>query len=469
MSFGDGNATSKAFTSLDVVGHEMAHGVTSATADLVYWSESGGLNEATSDIFGTLIEFAAQNPADPPDYLVGEKTGAPLRFMADPAADGKSRSCWTPDLGDLNVHYSSGVANKFFFLLAEGSGTSAYGTSPTCDGAPEVTGIGRDAAGAIWYRALTRYLVSNSNYATARQATLRAAADLHGTGTAPYASVEAAWDAVGVDATRQLPQAPAVRALGNLKGLVGQEVRVQVEATDAQGDELTYTVTGLPDGLTMTSGGLITGVPTREYSYFTLVTVTDSAGNTGETYASWEVNGPPVFQPERIKPRTIKLGDRFFEDISANDANHPLSYEFAGLPDGLAQRAPGDVFVDGRPTMLGVWQVTATATDATGLSTSVTVEWTVVAEVPAGAPNRLEATRSDTGITVTWDLPYSSNYSTITHWEVTAEPGGHHVTVRDWFRRTAVLPGLDPATAYRVSVVAVNPGGVSPPATVDVP
>jgi Zn-dependent metalloprotease len=469
MSFGDGNATSKAFTSLDLVGHEMAHGITSATAGLAYWNESGGLNEATSDIFGTLVEFAAQNPADPPDYLVGEKTGTPLRSMADPAADGKSRSCWTPDLGDLDVHYSSGVANKFFFMLAEGSGTSAYGTSPTCGGAPEVTGIGRDAAGAIWYRALTRYLVSNSNYAAARQATLRAATDLHGAGSPQYASVEAAWDAVGVDAGRALPQAPAVRALGDLKGVVGQEVRVQVEATDAQGDELTYSVTGLPDGLTMTGGGLITGVPTREYGYFTLVTVTDAAGNASEVYTTWEINGPPVFYPEQIKPRVSKLGERLFDYVSARDVNHPLTYEFTGLPDGLVQQDPGGVYISGRPTALGVWQVTATVTDATGMSTSITIPWTVVAEVPTSVPTRLAATRSGTDITVTWDLPYSSNYATITHWEVTAEPGGHRVTVQDWFRWSAVLPSLDPATAYEISVVAVNAGGRSPAATITVP
>jgi hypothetical protein len=133
------------------------------------------------------------------------------------------------------------------------------------------------------------------------------------------------------------------------------------------------------------------------------------------------------------------------------------------------QQDPGAVYISGRPTTLGVWQVTVTATDATGLSTSVTIPWTVVAEVPTSAPTRLEATRSGTDLTVTWNLPYSSDYATITRWEVTAEPGGHRVTVRDWFRQTAALPGLDPATAYQVSVVAVNDGGTSAAATITVP
>jgi Zn-dependent metalloprotease len=209
MTYGDGDGTSiKALVSLDVAGHEMSHGVTSRTANLTYSGESGGLNEANSDIFGTMVEFYAGNANDPGDYLIGEEImvgGGSLRSMVKPSVDGASADCWYSGVGNLNVHYSSGVANHFFFLLAEGT-NSSYGNSPTCvagntrvaTGAGSLTGIGRDAAAKIWYRALTTKMTSSTNYAGARAATIAAAQELAATlGTDYSAKVAAAWSAVG--------------------------------------------------------------------------------------------------------------------------------------------------------------------------------------------------------------------------------------------------------------------------------
>ncbi|SBT36971.1 M4 family metallopeptidase [Micromonospora auratinigra] len=201
MTYGDGGSGWYPLTSLDVAGHEMSHGVTSNTAGLRYSGESGGLNEATSDIFGTLVEFYANNAKDPGDYLIGEKlrtSGAPLRYMDKPSKDGSSADCYSSGVGRLDVHYSSGVANHFFYLLAVGSGSSSYGNSPTCNGST-VTGIGNAKAGAIWYRALTTYMTSRTNYSAARTATLSAAKDLYGAGSAEYNTVAAAWSAVSVN------------------------------------------------------------------------------------------------------------------------------------------------------------------------------------------------------------------------------------------------------------------------------
>ncbi|WP_416222849.1 M4 family metallopeptidase, partial [Streptomyces sp. NEAU-H33] len=159
MTYGDGTGNNDPLTSLDIAGHEMSHGVTSNTAGLNYSGESGGLNEATSDIFGTGVEFYANNSSDPGDYLIGEKvdingTGAPLRYMDKPSKDGNSADSWSSSLGNLDVHYSSGPANHMFYLLSEGSGTKTINgvtyNSPTSDGVA-VTGIGRDAALQIWY------------------------------------------------------------------------------------------------------------------------------------------------------------------------------------------------------------------------------------------------------------------------------------------------------------------------------
>ncbi len=163
MTYGDGSGNADPLTALDVAGHEMSHGVTSNTAGLNYSGESGGLNEATSDIFGTGVEFYANNSTDVGDYLIGEKIdingdGTPLRYMDKPSKDGGSADSWYSGVGNLDVHYSSGVANHFFYLLSEGSGAKVINgvsyNSPTSDGLP-VTGIGRDKALQIWYRALT--------------------------------------------------------------------------------------------------------------------------------------------------------------------------------------------------------------------------------------------------------------------------------------------------------------------------
>jgi zinc metalloprotease ZmpA len=181
----------------------MTHGVTSRTAGLTYSGESGGLNEATSDIFGTMVEYYAGNAKDAGDYKIGEKLyvsnpgeSKALRYMYKPSLDGASADCWSAGVGSLNVHYSSGVGNHFYYLLAEGS--NAAQPSPTCNGST-VTGVGRDAAATIYYRALTVYMTSSTSYAGARAASLNAARDLYGSGSSQYAATAAAWAGVNVN------------------------------------------------------------------------------------------------------------------------------------------------------------------------------------------------------------------------------------------------------------------------------
>ncbi|MHC5904124.1 M4 family metallopeptidase [Streptomyces sp. S6] len=207
MTYGDGAGNTDPLTSLDVAGHEMTHGVTSNTAGLNYSGESGGLNEATSDIFGTAVEFYANNASDPGDYLIGEKIdingdGTPLRYQDKPSRDGSSKDNWSSTLGNLDVHYSSGPANHFFYLLSEGSGAKTINgvsyNSPTSNGST-VTGIGRAKAVQIWYKALTTYMTSTTNYKGARTATLSAASALYGSTSTEYKTVQAAWAAVNVN------------------------------------------------------------------------------------------------------------------------------------------------------------------------------------------------------------------------------------------------------------------------------
>jgi Zn-dependent metalloprotease len=223
MTYGDGDArTYGPLVNLDVAGHEMSHGVTSRSANLVYSGESGGLNEATSDIFGTMVEFYSNNGGDAGDYLIGEKiyisnpgNTKALRYMFTPSIEGTgaaSSDCWYSGVGSLDVHYSSGVANHFFYILAEGTaaqtfpGSTRVHSSKTCvsgdtrvaHGTASLSGIGRDKAEKIWYLALTGYMTSSTNYKGARTATLSAAADLYGNGSAEWNAVNAAWAAVAV-------------------------------------------------------------------------------------------------------------------------------------------------------------------------------------------------------------------------------------------------------------------------------
>src|SRR3546814_4175373 len=153
-----------------------------------------------------MVEFHAGNSVDQGDYYIGEqfdlKNHEGFRRMDKPSADGASQDCWTSGTKNLDVHYSSGVVNHFFYLLAEGSGAKTIGgkshSSPTCNNST-IAGIGRDKAAKIWFRALTTYFTSGTTYAQARVGTLSAAKDLYGTGSTEYAAVAAAWSAVSVN------------------------------------------------------------------------------------------------------------------------------------------------------------------------------------------------------------------------------------------------------------------------------
>ncbi|MFG3233142.1 M4 family metallopeptidase [Streptomyces antibioticus] len=299
MTYGDGSGGTHALTSLDVAGHEMTHGVTSNTANLNYSGESGGLNEATSDIFGTGVEFYAANSSDVGDYLIGEKIningdGTPLRYMDEPDKDGSSRDSWYSGIGNLDVHYSSGPANHMFYLLSEGSGSKTINgvtyNSPTSDGVA-VAGIGRDAALQIWYKALTTYMTSSTNYAGARTAALNAAAALYGSGSTQYAGVGNAFAGINVGGHITVPSTGVtVTDPGSQSATVGTAVSLQISASSTNGGSLSYAATGLPAGLSINaSTGLITGTPTTAGSSGTTVTVTDSTGATGTASFTWTV------------------------------------------------------------------------------------------------------------------------------------------------------------------------------------
>jgi Zn-dependent metalloprotease/subtilisin-like proprotein convertase family protein len=324
MTYGDGSGNANPLVSLDVAGHEMSHGVTEnvVSGGLTYSGESGGLNESTSDIFGSMVEFSANNTSDPGDYDIGEEIdingdGTPLRYMYNPSLDGASHSCWSTSTNSVDVHYSSGVGNHFFFNLAEGTGSTPYGTSPICGSAPAVTGIGRSAAERIWFRALDTYFTSNTRYVntsnpanTSRAYTLSAATDLFGLCSAQYKAVQAAWTAVNVAGSDQAcpagndfsitlsPSSAAVNPGGSVTSTVSTAI------TNGAAQTVALTASGLPAGATatfspssVTSGGsstltIATTGSTPAGTYPVTVTGTGTSSTRTATF-TLTVNGPP--------------------------------------------------------------------------------------------------------------------------------------------------------------------------------
>jgi Zn-dependent metalloprotease len=207
MTYGDGDGvTLLPLVTLDICGHEMQHGITERTANLTYADESGALNESWSDVFGALLERFV-NGESPATWKIGEACFTPgngedegLRDIAEPHAapdygltpdddpDHYSER-YTGQEDNGGVHINSGIANKAFHLLAVGGAHHLGGS---------MVGIGADKAGAIWYKALTTYMVSSTNFKGARTATLNAANALYGAGSPEKAAVASAWSLVGV-------------------------------------------------------------------------------------------------------------------------------------------------------------------------------------------------------------------------------------------------------------------------------
>jgi Zn-dependent metalloprotease len=212
MFIGDG-ASFNSLGAIDVIGHEMGHGVTAATSDLVYSGESGGLNESSSDIAGEAVEAYARAggkgdvlPATGNDWQLGteiSKTEEPLRWMIKPSRDGASPDAWTSSLKRLDVHYSSGPNNRMFYFLAQGSNADAESDaySKYLVNAPAaMTGIGMDKAYRIWFKAATTKFTSTTNYAVAREKMLEAAQELYGRDSREAVAVQRAYAAINVGA-----------------------------------------------------------------------------------------------------------------------------------------------------------------------------------------------------------------------------------------------------------------------------
>ena len=187
---------------LDVIAHELTHGVTDYSSQLIYMNESGALNEAFSDMMGTAVEFYFQPKGDgllKADYLIGEDVVTPggLRSLENPGVFGDPDHYTKRYLGrDDNggVHTNATIATHAFYLAIEG------GTNQTSH--LSVAGVGaanRQQIENIFYRAFTQLMPSAANFSVARAATIQSARDLYGAGSAAERAVIEAWTAVGVN------------------------------------------------------------------------------------------------------------------------------------------------------------------------------------------------------------------------------------------------------------------------------
>jgi Zn-dependent metalloprotease len=211
MVYGDGDeqlpASEQLFNrftiSLDVIGHELTHGVTQYEANLIYSNQQGALNEAISDIFGSLVkQYYRNQTAAEADWLIGEGlltanvNGVALRSMKAPGTAyndsvlGKDpqpahmKDYVTTSQDDGGVHINSGIINHAFYITAV-----------------EIGGFAWEKAGQIWYRALTEKMTSSSNFQNAADLTFEAAGELFGANSLEQNAVKLGWTQVGITVT----------------------------------------------------------------------------------------------------------------------------------------------------------------------------------------------------------------------------------------------------------------------------
>jgi len=199
---------------LDIAAHELSHAVTGATSNLIYRDESGALNEAFSDMMGKSVEFFYHPPGGAvgqADYVLGKDISRAVRpgvfsgdrSMSNPRLygdpdhySGYLRLPNTPAGDNGGVHINSGIPNNAFSLSLEGGINNTAGLI-----VPGVGGANREQIEKVFYRAFTSLLPASATFSTARIATIQAARDLYGVGSAPERAVTQAWDAVGVTNT----------------------------------------------------------------------------------------------------------------------------------------------------------------------------------------------------------------------------------------------------------------------------
>ncbi|NUT45179.1 MAG: M28 family peptidase [Thermoactinospora sp.] len=331
-NFGHNQANTQQATPIDVVAHEFGHAIFQTTpGGAGSGNENGGINEGTGDIFGALTEAYANNPNDPPDYLVGEEVNlvgqGPIRNMYNPGALGDP-NCYSSQIPNTEVHSAAGPLNHWFYLLAEGNNPGGgKPSSPICSGGPSsVTGISIQKAGKIYLGALNRK-TSSWRYTNIRAASVAAAIELYGANSAECNSTKAAWSAVSVAAASGEPACGTAQpdfslslnpTSGSAQPGGTATATVNTQTTSGSAQTVNLTASGLPSGTTasfnpssVTSGNsstltLSVGASTAQGTYQITVTGTGSTTHTATYTLTVGTGGPGGQDPPDISVANIK-------------------------------------------------------------------------------------------------------------------------------------------------------------------
>lgn len=289
MTYGDGNGTTfSPLTELDIAGHELSHGVTEFTSNLVYSYESGALNESFSDIFGVSVDFFT-NPANA-NWTIGDKSYTPatpgdgIRYMNNPNLEGDPDTYlgthWYTGTSDNGgVHYNSGVQNFWYYLLCTGgSGTNDKGFNYN------VTGIGIGDAQLVAYRNNCYYLTSGAQYADAAYYGIKSANDLFGNCSFKSRQVKNAWDAVGVYSN-------SLNSLATTAVVGGSCLGAPLQLSASGGTSFSWTG---PGGFSSTlQNPLIPNASNANNGTYTCI-VTDANGCSGASSTKVNLNNSPT-------------------------------------------------------------------------------------------------------------------------------------------------------------------------------
>ena len=445
MTYGDGDGVNYGpLVSVDIVGHEITHGVTEYAANLVYSYESGALNESFSDIFGEAIEQYATGSND---WLMGDQIGAggsggALRSMSDPNAKGDPDTYlgdnWYSGSGDNGgVHYNSGVQNFWFYLLTEGgNGTNDNGDSYT------VSSLGMDKAGAIAYRNLSIYLGANSQYIDARTGAIQAAIDLYGADSAEEIATTNAWYAVGVGGAYGAPAEYCNSASTNINdeyisrvqlGTIDNSSGAQFysdftnQSTDLmEGQSYTITVTPTWTGQSYSEGYAVwidynddqdfndagelvwsKAASTNTPNSGTFTVPTETAGTAVRIRVSMKYNGIPTacetFNFGEVEDYTVNLGGSVIDTEAPSAPTNLTASNITQTTVDLSWDASNDnVAVTSYDVYQGanlLENVTGTSLQVTGLIAETAYSFTVYAR--DGATNTSDVSNTENVTTLT--------------------------------------------------------------------